>query len=190
LPKVVIKEGPGTGSEYQVAQAVILGRLDSNDIPVKDTKASREHAKIYKQGDRFALVDLNSSNGTFVNGERITKHLLEPGDEISIGTVRLLFEDPEALAEVEEAKQAKRKSLDAAFDKARAKPAAGGAAGKADEIVMRGHQPIQYSKIKPGRPLLGFDLEQISDTGRFVIYAGLVVVFAALMYGAYALVTG
>ena len=182
----MIKEGPGTGSEYQVAQAVILGRLDSSDIPVKDTKASREHAKIYKQGDRFAIVDLNSSNGTFVNGARITKHLLEPGDEIEIGTVRLRFEDPEAMAAAEAAKQAKRRSIEEAFDTASSKPAA----GKADEIVMRGHQPIQYSRIKPGRPLLGFDLEQLSDTGRFVVYAGLVLVFAVLMYVAYALATG
>jgi pSer/pThr/pTyr-binding forkhead associated (FHA) protein len=185
LAKVVIKEGPGTGSEYEVAQAVILGRLDSNDIPVKDTKASREHAKIYKQGDRFAIVDLNSSNGTFVNGAKVTKHLLEPGDEIEIGTVRLLFEDPEAMAAAEAAKEAKRKSLEKALDTARKPEAA-----KADEIVMRGHQPLQYSRIKPGRPLLGFDLEQLSDTGRFVIYAGLVIVFAVLMYAAYALVTG
>lgn len=182
----MIKEGPGAGSEYQVAQAVILGRLDTSDIPVKDTKASREHAKIYKQGDRFAIVDLNSSNGTFVNGAKITKHLLEPGDEIEIGTVRMLFEDPEAVAAAEEAKLAKRKSVEAAFDSSSAKPAA----GKADEIVMRGHQPIQYSRIKPGRPLLGFDLEQLSDTGRLVIYVGLVIVFAVLMYAAYALATG
>lgn len=186
MPKVVIKEGPGTGNEYDVAQGVILGRLDSSDIPVKDTKASREHAKIYKQGERFAIVDLNSSNGTFVNGERVTKHLLEPGDEISIGTVQLLFEDPEAVAAAEAAKLAKRKSLEEAFDASRGKPAA----AKADEVVMRGHQPIQYSRIKPGRPLLGFDLEQLSDTGRFVVYAGLVIVFAVLMYAAYALVTG
>jgi predicted component of type VI protein secretion system len=190
LPKVVIREGPGTGNEYDVAQGVILGRLDSSDIPVKDTKASREHAKIYKQGGRFAIVDLNSSNGTFVNGERVTKHLLEPGDEISIGTVQLLFEDPEAVAATEAAKLAKRKSLEEAFDTSRGKPAAGAAAGKPDEIVMRGHQPIQYSRIKPGRPLLGFDLEQLSDTGRLVIYAGLVLVFAVLMYAAYTLVTG
>ncbi|MHC4816841.1 MAG: FHA domain-containing protein [Planctomycetota bacterium] len=190
MPKVVIKDGPGTGNEYDVAQGVILGRLDSNDIPVKDTKASREHAKIYKQGGRFAIVDLNSSNGTFVNGERITKYLLEPGDEISIGTVSLLFEDPEAVAEAEAAKQDQRKSLEDAFDSARGEPAAKAAGGKADEIVMRGHQPIQYSKIKAGRPLLGFDLEQLSDGGRAVIYTGLVVVFAVLMYVAYALVTG
>lgn len=186
MPKVVIKEGPGTGNEYDVAQGVILGRLESSDIPVKDTKASREHAKIYKQGERFAIVDLNSSNGTFVNGERVTKHLLEPGDEISIGTVQLRFEDPEAAAAAEAARQAQRKGLDEVFDAARGKPAA----GKADEVVMRGHQPIQYSRIKPGRPLLGFDLEQLSDTGRLVVYAGLVIVFAVLMYAAYALVTG
>ena len=91
MPKVIIKQGPGTGNEYTIEQAVILGRLDTNDIPVHDAKASREHAKIYRQGEQYAIVDLNSSNGTFVNGEKITKRILKNGDEISIGTVRLVF---------------------------------------------------------------------------------------------------
>ncbi|MHC4342635.1 MAG: FHA domain-containing protein, partial [Planctomycetota bacterium] len=63
MPKVVITEGPGSGKFYDIEHAVILGRLDTNDIPVQDKKASREHAKIYRQGQQFAIVDLNSSNG-------------------------------------------------------------------------------------------------------------------------------
>ncbi|MHC4547733.1 MAG: FHA domain-containing protein [Planctomycetota bacterium] len=182
MPRVVIQEGPGSGAEYEIDQAVILGRLDSNDIPVRDAKASREHAKIYRQGAQFAIVDLNSSNGTFVNGEKITKRILEPGDRIEIGTVRLVFEDPEA----ERVAVPARKGVEEAFATSRAKSAAG--VDRPDEIVMRGHQPLQYSRIKPGRPLLGFDLDQLSDTGRFVIYIGLVIVFAGLMYLAYTLV--
>ena len=98
----MITDGPGSGTSFELVQAAILGRLDSNDIPVKDTKASREHAKIYKQGERYAIVDLNSSNGTFVNGAKITKQLLDTGDVIEIGTVRMVFED----AAAEAAKQA------------------------------------------------------------------------------------
>ena len=66
MAKVVITEGPGSGTEYEIERAAILGRLDTNDIPVRDKKASREHAKIYQQGQQFAIVDLNSSNGTWI----------------------------------------------------------------------------------------------------------------------------
>jgi len=190
LPKVVIQEGPGAGKEFEVEQAAILGRLDTNDIPVHDKKASREHAKIYKQGDRFAIVDLNSSNGTFVNGEKITKRILEPGDRIEIGVVRLVFQDPEA--EAAKAAASQRKSLDEAFETAqRGEPggaAAAATATKPADVQMRGHKPIQVKKIKPGNPLLGIDLDQLSDVGRVVVYLVLLLVFAGLMYLAYSLV--
>jgi pSer/pThr/pTyr-binding forkhead associated (FHA) protein len=190
LPKVSIKAGPDTGKVYEVAQAAILGRLDTNDIPVKDGKASREHAKIYKQGEQYAIVDLNSSNGTFVNGEKITKRILKNGDEIEIGTVRILFELPET----QEKKAPARKGLDEAFEAAKnEKPGAASAAaasGKPADIVLKSHQPIQVHRIKAGSPLLGIDLDQLSDTGRVLVYVGLVALFGGLMYLAYMLVTG
>ena len=174
-----------------------MGRLDTNDIPVKDTKASREHAKIYKQGDQYAIVDLNSSNGTFVNGEKITKRILKPGDVIEIGVVKMRFEDPEAeAAKTAAAKGAGRKSLDEAFSAAQkgetqgagAAAAAGGATAK--DVVMRGHKPLQFSRVKPGKPILGFDFDQMSDVGRLIVYIGLVAVFAGLMYVAYTVAAG
>jgi pSer/pThr/pTyr-binding forkhead associated (FHA) protein len=195
LPKVSIKEGPDSGKVYEVAQAAILGRLDTSDIPVKDGKASREHAKIYKQGEQFAIVDLNSSNGTFVNGEKITKRILKNGDEIAIGTVRLVFELPEPQEKTAQA----RKGLDEAFDvakKGEGAPGGGGAAaaaaggGKPGDIVLKGHQPIQVHRIKPGSPLLGIDLDQLSDTGRVVVFAVVAALMAGLMYLAYMLVAG
>jgi pSer/pThr/pTyr-binding forkhead associated (FHA) protein len=185
LPKVVITEGPGSGKFYDIEHAVILGRLDSNDIPVQDKKASREHAKIYRQGQQFAIVDLNSSNGTFVNDEKITKRILKPGDEIGIGTVRMRFEQPE---EVKEA-SSDRMSLDEAFSATSAKkdaPSATGG-GKPPEIVLKSHQPIQYSRIKPGNPILGFDFEQLSEVGRIIVWSILLIVFGVLIYLGYTL---
>jgi pSer/pThr/pTyr-binding forkhead associated (FHA) protein len=192
LPKVSIKEGPDSGKVYEVAQAAILGRLDTNDIPVKDGKASREHAKIYKQGEQYAIVDLNSSNGTFVNGEKITKRILKNGDEIAIGLVRLVFELPET----PKAAAPTRKGLDEVFDTKDAKkgdgrpaPAPAGGGGKPADVVLRGHQPIQVHRIKPGAPLLGFDLDQLSDNARILVYTGILAVSAGLMYLCYWLVT-
>jgi pSer/pThr/pTyr-binding forkhead associated (FHA) protein len=145
LPKVVITEGPGSGKFYDIEHAVILGRLDTNDIPVQDKKASREHAKIYRQGQQFAIVDLNSSNGTFVNDEKITKRILKDA------------------------------------------PSATGGGGKPPEIVLKSHQPIQYSRIKPGNPILGFDFDQLSEGGRIIIWGILLIVFAVLIYLGYTL---
>lgn len=182
----MIKGGPGTGEVYEVAQAAILGRLDTNDIPVRDAKASREHAKIYKQGEQYAIVDLNSSNGTFVNGQRITKRVLKNGDEIEIGTVSLVFEMPP------EAKTAPARKTLEDFDVGKGEEAkkAAPAAGSPADVVLRSHQPIQVRRIKPGSPLLGLDLDQLSDTGRVIVYVALVAVFAGLMYLAYVLVAG
>ncbi|NJN14319.1 MAG: FHA domain-containing protein [Planctomycetes bacterium] len=195
MPKVIITEGPGAGKQYPLDQAAILGRLETNDIPVKDGKASREHAKIYKQGQAFSIVDLNSSNGTFVNGLKITKHTLADGDEISIGMVIMRFE----LEEADKPKPtgSKRKSLEE-LEKAETAPpkaggesaAAGAAKGGSGSIVLKSHQPMQFSKVKGGNPILGFDLDQLSDGARIAAYFLLIGVFALLIYVGYMVVAG
>ena len=189
MVRVRIVEGPGSGTEFEIEQAAILGRLDSNDIPVHDPKASREHAKIYKQGLKYSVVDLNSSNGTFVNGDQITKKALEHGDRITIGKVTMLFENPDE--EALKAAAPKRKSLDEAFETSRDdKPRAGAAAGAHPEITMSGHKPLQFNRVQPGRPLLGFDMDQLSPTGKLVIWAAILAVVTVLAYLSYALVSG
>jgi len=187
--KVRIVEGPGTGTEFEIDQAAILGRLDTNDIPVQDPKASREHAKIYKQGSKFSVVDLNSSNGTFVNGKQITKQTLEHEDRITIGKVTMLFENPEEAAIKAAAPQ--RKSLDDAFDSGRdekGKPTA--PSGASPQIVMSSHKPLQFSRVQAGRPLLGFDMGQLSPTGKLVIWTAIAAVVSGLAYLSFALVSG
>ncbi len=186
MPKITITEGPDSGKEYEIDQAVILGRLESNDVPIHDRKASREHAKIYKQGAKFAIVDLNSSNGTFVNGQKITKRVLADGDEIQIGVISMRFADATE-KELAAAKLKQRKSLDDDFGGS-GKGGAAAATPDPDKIVLTGHQPLQFRKIKKGNPVLGFDMDQLSDTARLVVYLGLIVVFGVLIYVSYSLV--
>ena len=64
---------------------IYLGRGTDCEIYLEDDAASRRHAAIHQDDDGYLLVDLNSTNGTFVNNEQIKKHRLEAGDRIRIG---------------------------------------------------------------------------------------------------------
>jgi pSer/pThr/pTyr-binding forkhead associated (FHA) protein len=68
-----------------------IGRSRSNDIHLADERVSRHHARIELQQDVFVISDLDSANGTYVNGQRIERHWLQSGDEIRIGDTRLSF---------------------------------------------------------------------------------------------------
>jgi ABC-type multidrug transport system ATPase subunit len=72
---------------YQVqAKAIKIGRLPTNDVVVDDLGVSREHAELRPlPGGQYELVDLGSHNGTYVNGQRITKQILTGTDLVSIG---------------------------------------------------------------------------------------------------------
>ncbi|RMG11656.1 MAG: FHA domain-containing protein [Deltaproteobacteria bacterium] len=71
---------------------VILGRSEGVvDLPIDDDGASRHHASIVHHQGRFVLHDLGSTNGTRVNGDPVTRHVLEDGDRIEIGETTLVF---------------------------------------------------------------------------------------------------
>ena len=74
--------GPGT---------VTIGRLPDSEIVIQDAGASRHHAQVRFDGDRFVLTDLGSTNGTLVNDIPTTEHPLEDGDRITIGSTVLRF---------------------------------------------------------------------------------------------------
>ncbi|NTW03571.1 MAG: DUF3662 domain-containing protein, partial [Oscillochloris sp.] len=72
---------------------VTLGRGLGNDIILEDARVSRHHAQLRYKARRFWLTDLNSTNGTFVNGARVTETALRDGDVISLGGLELAFRD-------------------------------------------------------------------------------------------------
>ena len=68
-----------------------LGRHRNNDIVISDPKVSSFHARIDRTLDGFQLVDLKSRNGTYVNGRKVETSRLKAGDEIRVGTARLVY---------------------------------------------------------------------------------------------------
>lgn len=90
---LVIEDGPGRGNSFRLeTQETTLGRLPGNDIVIGDPKVSRHHAVVVKGPEGFVIRDLGSTNGTFVNGRRVSERLLAPGDLIVLGDTRLRFQ--------------------------------------------------------------------------------------------------
>ena len=73
-------------------QTVRIGRLPECEITINDPNVSRTHAEIRPHGDGFVVVDLGSTNGSKVNGMRVTERVLVDGDEIGFGNVSIVFE--------------------------------------------------------------------------------------------------
>jgi pSer/pThr/pTyr-binding forkhead associated (FHA) protein len=86
-----------SGQEHPLEGSLTrIGRDVENEIVVVSKRASREHAHIVRDGRRVFIEDQNSTNGTYLNGERlISKTLLRDGDRIGVGEVNFLFHDPE-----------------------------------------------------------------------------------------------
>jgi serine/threonine protein kinase len=96
----------GSSKEFPVEGELTIGRHASCSIFVEEPKASRRHARITQKSGVFELEDLESSNGTRVNGKKITTHTLAHGDTIQIGATRLVFDAPELAAKTPNGKSA------------------------------------------------------------------------------------
>ncbi|MCA9710692.1 MAG: FHA domain-containing protein, partial [Myxococcales bacterium] len=85
--------GPQAGAVYVLGRRTTIGRASDCDIQILHEGVSRHHAKITLQADGgMVLADLSSDNGTFVDDERVTRHLLQPGEAIRIMRSRYAYE--------------------------------------------------------------------------------------------------
>ena len=70
---------------------VVLGRSKDCDVQVEDANVSRRHAELRREGGAWWLVDLDSTNGTELNGKRVKRSKLDDGDTITLGATDLVF---------------------------------------------------------------------------------------------------
>lgn len=95
MAKLVVAEGVEAGATFDLGNESHIGRSPKNAVCIPDSRASREHARILRFGNRFVIEDLASANGTFLSGKQIEagKQIgLHDGDEIWIGATRLVFQ--------------------------------------------------------------------------------------------------
>lgn len=93
--RLIERSGPNPGETFELDKEVItMGRDVTNDVVLADPEVSRQHARINRTPGGYVLEDLGSTNGSFVNGERlVAPRVLNPGDLIGLGEdVSLTFE--------------------------------------------------------------------------------------------------
>ncbi|MDT5238499.1 MAG: hypothetical protein QOD97_697 [Mycobacterium sp.] len=89
---VVVKRGPIAGARFPLHQAVTsAGRDPRGDIFLDDVTVSRRHAEFRSEHGELQVVDIDSLNGTYVNGRPIDSAVLTNGDEIQMGKFRLVL---------------------------------------------------------------------------------------------------
>ena len=99
VPRAFLRvvEGPLAGETFLIRKRVTtIGRALENDIVLEAIDVSRRHARIEYADGRFTIIDLGSTNGTFVNGVRVEHAPLRNGDRVALGTVVLEFSLPGA----------------------------------------------------------------------------------------------
>jgi two-component system, NtrC family, sensor kinase len=95
VPTLFVIRGTDQGSRFELIESTVrLGRDASNTLQLHDTEVSRHHAEIRRAQNDCTISDLGSSNGTFVNGQRVRQHQLQSGDQIQMGGTLMLYTGP------------------------------------------------------------------------------------------------
>ena len=89
---LVVKRGPNIGSRFALEKDLVLaGRHPDSDIFLDDVTVSRRHAEIARDESGYVVRDAGSLNGTYLNRQRVESSPLANGDELQIGTFKLVF---------------------------------------------------------------------------------------------------
>ncbi len=99
--RLVVLNGELRGREIDVTQdAIQLGKSRQCDVVLPDESVSRTHAEVRRQGDNYRVVDLQSTNGLFIGGVRVSDGFLRPGDVLGLGKVQLRFMPRDSRVEI------------------------------------------------------------------------------------------
>jgi signal transduction histidine kinase len=92
VPSLFVFRGNDQGLRFELCEETLaIGRDTANQIQIHDTEVSRRHAELRRSEKTYVLADLGSSNGTYVNGQRVTAHQLATGDQVQVGGTQLLY---------------------------------------------------------------------------------------------------
>src|SRR4051812_47324457 len=93
MSKLVLLTEGFAGRTYELnVEKTTVGRVEDNAFQIAEPSVSSHHAEIILRGNDVVIKDLNSTNGTFINGEKISEAVLKPGQTLKLGSVELRLE--------------------------------------------------------------------------------------------------
>jgi pSer/pThr/pTyr-binding forkhead associated (FHA) protein len=97
MAKLVILSQGMTGRSHELkVDKTTIGRVDDNTFPITEASVSSHHCEVLLRGADVVVHDLDSTNGTFINGEKITESVLKPGQTLRLGQIELRLEPDNA----------------------------------------------------------------------------------------------
>jgi len=112
VPRLLVTKGADEGKQFELAEAVIsVGRDGTNRIRLHDTEVSRRHAEFRQVEAGYAVMDVGSANGTFVNNQKIQEAVLQAGDQIVFGQTTLVYSTGRSDDRLEQAGLAEKISM-------------------------------------------------------------------------------
>jgi pSer/pThr/pTyr-binding forkhead associated (FHA) protein len=93
MARLVIQNQGMTGRTHELnVDRTTIGRVEDNTFPIADPSVSSHHCEAHLHGGEILIRDLNSTNGSFINGEKITEKVLKPGQVLRLGQVEIKLE--------------------------------------------------------------------------------------------------
>src|SRR5437016_5896049 len=93
MAKLVLLSAGLAGRSYELkVEKTTIGRVEDNTFPIAEPSVSSHHCEILLRGSEVVVRDLNSTNGTFVNGEKVTETVLKPGQILRLGQIEMRLE--------------------------------------------------------------------------------------------------
>ena len=93
MAKLVLLSAGMTGRSHELkVDKTTIGRVEDNAFPIVEASVSSHHCEILLRGSEVVVRDLNSTNGTFVNGEKVTETVLKPGQILRLGQIEMRLE--------------------------------------------------------------------------------------------------
>jgi pSer/pThr/pTyr-binding forkhead associated (FHA) protein len=97
MPRLVVLSEGLTGRSHELkAEKTTVGRVEDNTFQIPDPSVSSHHCEILLKGNEVVIHDLNSTNGTFINGQQITEATLRPSQILRLGQVEVRLEGDQA----------------------------------------------------------------------------------------------
>lgn len=106
MPRLVVLSEGLTGRSHELkAEKTTVGRVEDNAFQIPDASVSSHHCEIILRGNEVVIRDLNSTNGTFINGQQINEATLKPSQILRLGQVEVRLESEQSAASTAQKKQ-------------------------------------------------------------------------------------